>query len=115
MYRVVFPLELRLSNTTSDAVGADALYSLTAVVVHVGSGPHHGWWAFVCACCLRCLLFVSGCVSGRCGGGVVSSWLQPLPVALLPARVACDLRSHERVFLPLGVQDEDSNREKLIS
>ncbi|CAL5368580.1 unnamed protein product [Camellia sinensis] len=38
-YRVVFPLELKLSNTMEDA---DAEYSLFAVVVHVGSGPNHG-------------------------------------------------------------------------
>ncbi|KAF5957792.1 hypothetical protein HYC85_005017 [Camellia sinensis] len=38
-YRVVFPLELKLSNTVEDA---DAEYSLFAVVVHVGSGPNHG-------------------------------------------------------------------------
>ncbi|CAI9763558.1 unnamed protein product [Fraxinus pennsylvanica] len=38
-YRVVFPHELRLSNTVEDA---DAEYSLFAVVVHVGSGPNHG-------------------------------------------------------------------------
>jgi ubiquitin carboxyl-terminal hydrolase 12/46 len=42
MYRVVFPFELKLPNTTADAQGQDALYSLFAVVVHVGSGPHHG-------------------------------------------------------------------------
>ncbi|KAH0452941.1 hypothetical protein IEQ34_017265 [Dendrobium chrysotoxum] len=38
-YRVVFPLELKLSNTLENA---DAEYSLFAVVVHVGSGPNHG-------------------------------------------------------------------------
>ncbi|KAA3457387.1 ubiquitin carboxyl-terminal hydrolase 3 [Gossypium australe] len=38
-YRVVFPLELKLSNTVEDA---DSEYSLFAVVVHVGSGPNHG-------------------------------------------------------------------------
>jgi ubiquitin carboxyl-terminal hydrolase 12/46 len=38
-YRVVFPLELKLSNTVQDS---DAEYSLFAVVVHVGSGPNHG-------------------------------------------------------------------------
>lgn len=41
-YRVVFPFDLKLSNTTDDADGADSVYSLFAVVVHVGSGPHHG-------------------------------------------------------------------------
>ncbi|GFY80251.1 ubiquitin-specific protease 4 [Actinidia rufa] len=38
-YRVVFPLELKLSNTVEDL---DTEYSLFAVVVHVGSGPNHG-------------------------------------------------------------------------
>ncbi|KVI01818.1 Peptidase C19, ubiquitin carboxyl-terminal hydrolase 2 [Cynara cardunculus var. scolymus] len=38
-YRVVFPLELKLTNTMEDA---DCEYSLFAVVVHVGSGPNHG-------------------------------------------------------------------------
>ncbi|KAM7513612.1 hypothetical protein LguiA_003195 [Lonicera macranthoides] len=38
-YRVVFPLELKLSNTVEDV---DPEYSLFAVVVHVGSGPNHG-------------------------------------------------------------------------
>ncbi|MQL83041.1 hypothetical protein Taro_015534 [Colocasia esculenta] len=38
-YCVVFPMELKLSNTVDDA---DSEYSLFAVVVHVGSGPNHG-------------------------------------------------------------------------
>ncbi|OIV98438.1 hypothetical protein TanjilG_16765 [Lupinus angustifolius] len=38
-YRVVFPLELKLSDTVEEA---DIEYSLFAVVVHVGSGPNHG-------------------------------------------------------------------------
>ncbi|KAL9332703.1 hypothetical protein ACSQ67_002313 [Phaseolus vulgaris] len=38
-YRVVFPLELKLSDTVEDS---DIEYSLFAVVVHVGSGPNHG-------------------------------------------------------------------------
>ncbi len=42
MYRVVFPLELKLSNTTADAEGADSPFALAGVVVHVGSGPTHG-------------------------------------------------------------------------
>ncbi|KAH6799462.1 ubiquitin-specific protease 3 [Perilla frutescens var. frutescens] len=39
LYRVVFPLELKLSHTVEDV---DAEYSLFAVVVHIGSGPTHG-------------------------------------------------------------------------
>ncbi|XP_021714181.1 ubiquitin carboxyl-terminal hydrolase 4-like [Chenopodium quinoa] len=38
-YRVVFPLELKLSDTVEDS---DREYSLFAVIVHVGSGPNHG-------------------------------------------------------------------------
>nr|XP_045038669.1 ubiquitin carboxyl-terminal hydrolase 46 isoform X1 [Desmodus rotundus] len=41
-YRVVFPLELRLFNTSSDAVNLDRMYDLVAVVVHCGSGPNRG-------------------------------------------------------------------------
>lgn len=35
-YRVVFPLELRLFNTSADAVNLDRMYDLVAVVVHCG-------------------------------------------------------------------------------
>lgn len=35
-YRVVFPLELRLFNTSGDAVNLDRMYDLVAVVVHCG-------------------------------------------------------------------------------
>lgn len=41
-YRVVFPLELRLSNTSDDAVNPDRMYNLVAVVIHCGSGPNRG-------------------------------------------------------------------------
>lgn len=35
-YRVVFPLELRLFNTSGDATNPERLYDLVAVVVHCG-------------------------------------------------------------------------------
>jgi len=41
-HRVVFPAELKLNNTTDAAADEDAFFSLFAVVVHVGSGTHHG-------------------------------------------------------------------------
>ncbi|KAL9900650.1 ubiquitin carboxyl-terminal hydrolase 46-like isoform 7-T10 [Glossina fuscipes fuscipes] len=41
-HRVVFPLELRLFNTSDDAVNPDRLYDLMAVVIHCGSGPNRG-------------------------------------------------------------------------
>lgn len=41
-YRVAFPFELRLFNTVDDADNADRLYNLSGIVVHIGSGPHHG-------------------------------------------------------------------------
>ncbi|KAL9141340.1 hypothetical protein ABFS82_14G096200 [Erythranthe guttata] len=43
-YRVVFPLELKLNNTVE---GADCEYSLSSVVVHVGSGPNHGHYVSI--------------------------------------------------------------------
>lgn len=44
MYRVVFPFELKLGSTSAEdgPDGADALYQLFAVIVHVGSGLDHG-------------------------------------------------------------------------
>lgn len=42
MYRVVFPFELKLRNTTYDCPEADHEFALFGVVVHVGSGPNHG-------------------------------------------------------------------------
>lgn len=41
-HRVVFPFELRLFNTSDDAVNPDRMYNLVAVVVHCGSGPNRG-------------------------------------------------------------------------
>ncbi|TPX54960.1 hypothetical protein PhCBS80983_g05654 [Powellomyces hirtus] len=41
-YRVPFPFELRLSHFTDDAEDPERLYHLFAVIVHIGSGPHHG-------------------------------------------------------------------------
>jgi len=41
-YRVVFPLELRLFNTSDDACNPDRMYDLIAVVIHCGSGPNRG-------------------------------------------------------------------------
>mmetsp|Transcript_27988 Transcript_27988/g.46941 ORF Transcript_27988/g.46941 Transcript_27988/m.46941 type:complete len:439 (+) Transcript_27988:46-1362(+) len=41
-YRVVFPLELKMCNTTDTAEDPDREYHLYAVVVHVGSRSEHG-------------------------------------------------------------------------
>ncbi|KAI1285927.1 Ubiquitin carboxyl-terminal hydrolase 46 [Halotydeus destructor] len=41
-YRVVFPLELRLFNKTSNCESDEKLYDLVAVVIHCGSGPNRG-------------------------------------------------------------------------
>jgi len=42
LYRVVFPLELRLWNTATDTENPERYYDLFAIVVHIGSGPHAG-------------------------------------------------------------------------
>ncbi|KAJ3060575.1 Ubiquitin carboxyl-terminal hydrolase 12, partial [Podochytrium sp. JEL0797] len=41
-YRVVFPLELKVFNTSDTAEDPDRLYSLSSVIVHLGIGPHQG-------------------------------------------------------------------------
>ena len=41
-HRVVFPFELRLTNTTENCADSDALYSLRAIVVHMGAHMNHG-------------------------------------------------------------------------
>lgn len=46
-YRVVFPFSLRLFNTSDDAPDPDRLYDLFAIVVHVGTGPHHGHYVAI--------------------------------------------------------------------
>ena len=39
---MVFPLELRLFNSSDDALNPDRMYDLVAVVIHCGSGPNRG-------------------------------------------------------------------------
>lgn len=56
-HRVVFPNELRLFNTAVNAEGAEAGYSLFAVVVHIGSGPNHGHYVCLVESQGRWLLF----------------------------------------------------------
>ncbi|KAI0253301.1 hypothetical protein BJV78DRAFT_1195724 [Lactifluus subvellereus] len=46
-YRVAFPLELRLFNTVDDVDDPDRLYELFGIVVHIGSGPHHGHYVAI--------------------------------------------------------------------
>lgn len=41
-YRVVFPFQMRLFNTSDDAEDPDKLYELFAIIVHLGMGPHQG-------------------------------------------------------------------------
>lgn len=61
-YRVVFPLELRLCNTSDDAEDPDRLYSLFAVVVHVGSGPNQGHYVSLIRSHGTWLMFDDDCV-----------------------------------------------------
>lgn len=48
MYRVVFPFELKLCNTSEGCEAADSVYNLFAVVVHIGSGMNHGNPSCIC-------------------------------------------------------------------
>lgn len=61
-YRVVFPLQLRLFNVSEDAEDPDRLYSLVAVVIHVGSGPNHGHYVCLIKSHGRWILFDDECV-----------------------------------------------------
>lgn len=45
--RVVFPLDLRLFNTTDQTSLPDQLYELSAIVVHIGSGAHQGHYVSI--------------------------------------------------------------------
>lgn len=56
-YRVLFPLELRLFNTSHDAVNPDRMYDLVSVVVHCGSTPNRGHYITVVKCQGFWLLF----------------------------------------------------------
>lgn len=64
-YRVVFPLELRLCNTSDDAEDPDRLYSLFAVIVHVGSGPNQGHYVSLIKSHDQWLLFDDDCVEPK--------------------------------------------------
>ncbi|KAJ1928786.1 hypothetical protein IWQ60_001740 [Tieghemiomyces parasiticus] len=56
-FRVLFPLELRLPNTTDQADNPDRLYTLFAVCVHIGSSPYHGHYVSVVKSHDRWILF----------------------------------------------------------
>ncbi|KAI9362897.1 hypothetical protein DFJ73DRAFT_956578 [Zopfochytrium polystomum] len=56
-YRVVFPMELKLFNTSDDAEDSDRLYNLNAVIVHIGGGPYHGHYVTLVKSFDRWLLF----------------------------------------------------------
>ena len=53
-YRVVFPFELKLRNTSDDCSSLDDCYDLFAVVVHVGQGPNHGELSTTQRYCMSC-------------------------------------------------------------
>eukprot|EP01119_Soliformovum_irregulare_P011120 TRINITY_DN2764_c0_g1_i1.p1 TRINITY_DN2764_c0_g1~~TRINITY_DN2764_c0_g1_i1.p1 ORF type:complete len:162 (-),score=21.94 TRINITY_DN2764_c0_g1_i1:19-504(-) len=57
MYRVPFPFELRLENTTDDAEDPERLYELVAVVIHIGSGPNQGHYVAIIKSHGRWILF----------------------------------------------------------
>ncbi|CAN8061518.1 unnamed protein product [Agarophyton chilense] len=71
-YRVVFPLELRLCNTSDDAEDPDRLYSLFAVVVHVGSGPNQGHYVSLIKSHRQWLMFDDDAVEPKDEGEIQS-------------------------------------------
>jgi ubiquitin carboxyl-terminal hydrolase 9/13 len=61
-FRVAFPLELRLFNTSDDTEDPDRLYELFAIVVHIGGGPHQGHYVTLVRSMGRWMLFDDGSV-----------------------------------------------------
>ncbi|KAJ2767526.1 hypothetical protein IWQ57_003915, partial [Coemansia nantahalensis] len=59
-YRVNFPTELRVPNTTEDT--RDVLYTLSAIVVHLGGGPLHGHYISIARSGDQWVLFDDDCV-----------------------------------------------------
>ncbi|KAJ2715279.1 hypothetical protein H4R19_001289 [Coemansia spiralis] len=59
-YRVNFPTELRVPNTTEDT--RDVLYTLSGIVVHLGGGPLHGHYISIVRSADRWVLFDDDCV-----------------------------------------------------
>jgi ubiquitin C-terminal hydrolase len=56
-YRVVFPMQLRLFNTSDDAQDPDKLYELYGIIVHIGAGPHHGHYVAIIKVGIRWFVF----------------------------------------------------------
>lgn len=56
-YRVVFPFEMRLFNTSDDAQDPDKLYELFAIIVHLGMGPHQGHYISIIRVGIRWFVF----------------------------------------------------------
>ncbi|KAK4053434.1 hypothetical protein OIV83_001600 [Microbotryomycetes sp. JL201] len=56
-YRVVFPFELRLFNTSDHVANPDRLYELWAIVVHIGAGPTHGHYITIVKSGARWIVF----------------------------------------------------------
>ncbi|WFD23776.1 ubiquitinyl hydrolase 1 [Malassezia equina] len=55
--RVVFPLDLRLFNSSDESSNPDRLYELVAIVIHVGSGVHQGHYVSIVKIGSRWALF----------------------------------------------------------
>eukprot|EP00894_Picocystis_sp_ML_P001329 jgi/Pico_ML_1/51846/g356.t1 len=56
-YRVAFPIQLKLCNTTEDADNPDVLYTLFAAVIHIGAGLNHGHYVCIAKSQNQWLLF----------------------------------------------------------
>jgi ubiquitin carboxyl-terminal hydrolase 12/46 len=73
-YRVVFPFELKLVNTTDDCEEQDVLYSLSAVVVHMGAHVNHGHYVALVKSGGKWLCFDDEAVHGVTEGQVKSTF-----------------------------------------
>lgn len=99
MYRVVFPFELKLCNTSEGCDAADSLYNLFAVVVHIGSGMNHG------KPCLAPVMLCSTCHNETADLAMHSfrcDWLRSEAYCLVQCgcmdTIGCVLASYEALY-----------------
>ncbi|CAH7671643.1 expressed protein [Phakopsora pachyrhizi] len=114
-YRVVFPFELRLFNTTDDIPNPDRLYELWAIVVHIGTGLHHGHYVTILKSDGKWLLFDDNVVS-RVEEHDIQKYYGDTPgvgSGYVLFYQAADLNLTDLIEMPTYVDDENCEEEEI--